>query len=100
MGVPAITPVVDVNCKPLGSVPEVTCQVYGVTPPFAASAKEYVAPTVPDGTLVGVIVKLPEFAREVVTPLKLTNVKTTHTAAATQKGDLGDILFCGPAELD
>jgi hypothetical protein len=47
-----------------------------------------------------VIVKLPEFAREVVTPAQPPNIRTTQTVAATQKGNLGHILFCGPEELE
>src|ERR1035437_5012985 len=36
-GVPLTIPVAEFNVKPVGSVPEVNCQTYGVVPPFAVS---------------------------------------------------------------
>ena len=40
VGVPLIAPVEAFNFKPAGSVPEVNCQVYGVTPPLAVRVVE------------------------------------------------------------
>jgi hypothetical protein len=37
VGVPLTIPVAEFNVKPVGSVPEVNCQTYGVVPPFAVS---------------------------------------------------------------
>ena len=39
-GVPLISPVAAFSDKPVGSVPEVNCQLYGVVPPVAARVCE------------------------------------------------------------
>lgn len=40
VGVPAIVPVVALNCRPAGRTPPVVLQVYGGVPPLAASVVE------------------------------------------------------------
>ena len=37
LGVPVIAPLFGSKCKPTGKLPAVTLQLYGVTPPVAAS---------------------------------------------------------------
>jgi len=50
VGIPLIIPVVVLNVNPLGSVPPVRDQVYGLTPPTAASVALYATPCVPIGS--------------------------------------------------
>jgi hypothetical protein len=50
VGVPEIAPVDATRLNPVGSVPAVTLQLYGVVPPLACSASEYAVPTVPPGS--------------------------------------------------
>ena len=47
-----IPPVEALSESPAGRLPEMTAQLYGVTPPYASSTAEYAAPTVPSGRLV------------------------------------------------
>ena len=56
VGVPEITPVDATRLNPVGSVPALTLQLYGVVPPLACSVAEYAVPTVPPGSDVVVTV--------------------------------------------
>ena len=47
VGVPEITPVDAARLNPAGNAPALTLQLYGVVPPLACSADEYVVPVVP-----------------------------------------------------
>jgi hypothetical protein len=47
VGVPEIAPVDATRLNPVGRVPAITLQLYGVVPPLACSAAEYAVPTVP-----------------------------------------------------
>jgi hypothetical protein len=49
VGVPEIVPVVE-RVRPAGKEPELTLQLYGVTPPVADNVAEYAVPTCPEGT--------------------------------------------------
>ena len=55
VGVPEISPLEAVRAKPGGRRPELMVQLYGVTPPVAASVEEYAVPTLPVGIEVLVI---------------------------------------------
>jgi hypothetical protein len=57
VGVPEIVPVEPPSDSPAGSEPDTTDQLYGVTPPVAASVCEYATPIWPFGTLVVVITR-------------------------------------------
>ena len=50
VGVPEITPVDAARLNPAGNVPALTLQLYGVVPPLACTAIEYVVPVVPPGS--------------------------------------------------
>ena len=50
-GVPLMAPVAEFNVRPLGKAPLLTDQLYGSVPPVAANTSEYVAPTVPLGSV-------------------------------------------------
>lgn len=47
VGLPLICPVAACKLKPLGRVPEITCQEYKPVPPVAANVCEYGVPTAP-----------------------------------------------------
>ena len=49
VGVPEIVPTVESD-RPTGREPELTLQLYGVTPPVADKVAEYAVPTSPEGT--------------------------------------------------
>lgn len=55
VGVPAIAPVEAFSARPVGSVPDVSVQIYGVAPPVATSVALYAVPTWPFGSEVVVI---------------------------------------------
>jgi hypothetical protein len=55
VGVPEIAPVLDVSASPVGKVPEMIDQVYGVAPPVAARVALYVTFCVPLGNEVVVM---------------------------------------------
>jgi hypothetical protein len=55
VGVPVIAPVPPFNVKPAGSAPTLIDQAYGVMPPVAPSVWLYAVPSVPPGSVAGVI---------------------------------------------
>ncbi len=49
VGLPEITPVLALRVNPAGRLPELMLQVYGASPPAAASVCEYAVLTLPPG---------------------------------------------------
>ena len=68
VGVPLMAPVAELRVSPEGRVPEVNCQVYGVTPPAAVSVTEHAA----------FIVQLRETVDAVVSWGMIVSVKVTE----------------------
>ena len=58
VGVPPICPVCAFSVNPVGSVPDISCQLKGVVPPAAASTAEYGTPVWPFASDVVVIVSV------------------------------------------
>src|SRR5260370_4878394 len=58
VGVPVMAPVAVFSDNPVGNVPLVSDQVYGVLPPDAVSVAEYATPTCPFGSDVLVMVSV------------------------------------------
>src|SRR5262245_46651209 len=58
VGVPEIVPD-ELSIKPGGKLPLVISHVYGAVPPAAESVCEYTPPTVPAGSVDGVMVMVP-----------------------------------------
>jgi len=57
-GIPEMMPVVAASVRPAGRLPTLIDHVYAGVPPLACSVAEYVVPSVPDGRLDVVIVKV------------------------------------------
>jgi hypothetical protein len=86
VGVPETIPVLVARLSPAGNLPEEIDQVYGVVPPVAVRAFEYLTPLVPDGKDVVVIESaVSSTASEVARDLVRTGLDESLTVIVTAK---------------
>lgn len=102
VAVPLITPVAELSFSPEGSVPEVNCQLYGVTPPVAVSVIEHADPTLQLRETLGAVVswvmtaRVNDFEAVCATALESVTIKVSGVAVTA---DVGVPLIAPVAEL-
>jgi hypothetical protein len=89
VGVPEIIPVLAFRVRPLGKLPWVIDQVYGVNPPVAANVALYAIPVLPFGSEAVVICS---GAAMVIAKLLLAEPRAeSETATVIMQGEHGDV---------
>jgi hypothetical protein len=102
VSVPLIAPVAELSVSPEGSVPEVNCQLYGVTPPVAVNVIEHADPTLQLKETLGAVVSwgmtvsVNDFEAVCATALESVTIKVSGVAVTP---DVGVPLIAPVAEL-